>query len=38
MPIFGNGDIDRKKKHYNINEYGIDGIMIGRAPLVILGF
>lgn len=34
MPIFGNGDIDSPEKalHYK-NEYGIDGIMIGRAAI-----
>jgi tRNA-dihydrouridine synthase B len=34
MPIFGNGDIDSPQKalHYK-NEYGIDGIMIGRAAI-----
>jgi nifR3 family TIM-barrel protein len=33
-PIFGNGDIDSPEKalHYK-NEYGIDGIMIGRAAI-----
>lgn len=34
IPIFGNGDIDSPEKalHYK-NEYGIDGIMIGRAAI-----
>jgi nifR3 family TIM-barrel protein len=34
MPIFGNGDIDSPEKalHYK-NEYGIDGIMIGRSAI-----
>ena len=32
MPIFGNGDIDSPEKALQYkNEYGIDGIMIGRA-------
>jgi hypothetical protein len=34
IPIFGNGDIDspQKAKHYYEN-YGVDGIMIGRATI-----
>ena len=32
MPIFGNGDIDSPEKALKFkNEYGVDGIMIGRA-------
>jgi tRNA-dihydrouridine synthase len=34
MPIFGNGDIDSPEKIIKYkNEYGIDGIMIGRAAI-----
>ena len=34
MPIFGNGDIDSLEKVLKYkNEYGIDGIMIGRAAI-----
>jgi nifR3 family TIM-barrel protein len=34
MPIFGNGDIDSPEKALVYkNEYGIDGIMIGRAAI-----
>jgi tRNA-dihydrouridine synthase B len=34
MPIFGNGDIDSPEKALAYkNEYGIDGIMIGRAAI-----
>ncbi|GEM56396.1 tRNA dihydrouridine synthase DusB [Flavobacterium branchiophilum NBRC 15030 = ATCC 35035] len=34
MPIFGNGDIDSPQKALQYkNEYGIDGIMIGRAAI-----
>jgi tRNA-dihydrouridine synthase len=34
MPIFGNGDIDSPEKALKYkNEYGIDGIMIGRAAI-----
>ena len=34
MPIFGNGDIDSPEKALQFkNEYGIDGIMIGRAAI-----
>jgi nifR3 family TIM-barrel protein len=34
MPIFGNGDIDSPEKALQYkNEYGIDGIMIGRAAI-----
>lgn len=34
MPIFGNGDIDSPEKALKFkNEYGIDGIMIGRAAI-----
>jgi nifR3 family TIM-barrel protein len=34
MPIFGNGDIDSPEKALLYkNEYGIDGIMIGRAAI-----
>ena len=34
MPIFGNGDIDSPEKALEYkNEYGIDGIMIGRAAI-----
>ena len=34
MPIFGNGDIDSAEKAVQYkNEYGIDGIMIGRAAI-----
>ena len=34
MPIFGNGDIDNPEKALKYkNEYGIDGIMIGRAAI-----
>jgi nifR3 family TIM-barrel protein len=34
MPIFGNGDIDSPEKALRYkNEYGIDGIMIGRAAI-----
>jgi tRNA-dihydrouridine synthase len=36
MPIFGNGDIDSPEKALQYkNEYGIDGIMIGRPLLVV---
>ncbi|WP_438966166.1 tRNA dihydrouridine synthase DusB [Flavobacterium sp.] len=34
MPVFGNGDIDSPEKALEYkNEYGIDGIMIGRAAI-----
>ncbi len=34
MPIFGNGDIDSPEKALQFkNEYGVDGIMIGRAAI-----
>lgn len=34
MPVFGNGDIDSPEKALKYkNEYGIDGIMIGRAAI-----
>ncbi|MEO0059300.1 MAG: hypothetical protein RLZZ312_947 [Bacteroidota bacterium] len=34
MPIFGNGDIDSPEKALQFkNDYGIDGIMIGRAAI-----
>ena len=34
MPIFGNGDIDSPEKALKFkNEYGMDGIMIGRAAI-----
>ena len=34
MPIFGNGDIDSPEKALEFkNEYGMDGIMIGRAAI-----
>lgn len=34
IPIFGNGDIDSPEKALQYkNEYGIDGIMIGRAAI-----
>jgi nifR3 family TIM-barrel protein len=34
IPIFGNGDIDSPKKALAYkNEYGVDGIMIGRAAI-----
>jgi tRNA-dihydrouridine synthase B len=34
IPIFGNGDIDGPEKALKYkNEYGIDGIMIGRAAI-----
>ena len=34
MPIFGNGDVDSPEKALRYkNEYGIDGIMIGRAAI-----
>jgi nifR3 family TIM-barrel protein len=34
IPIFGNGDIDSPEKALEYkNEYGIDGIMIGRASI-----
>lgn len=34
IPIFGNGDIDSPEKALSYkNEYGIDGIMIGRAAI-----
>ena len=34
MPIFGNGDVDTPEKALKYkNEYGIDGIMIGRAAI-----
>ena len=34
IPIFGNGDIDSPEKALKYkNEYGIDGIMIGRAAI-----
>lgn len=34
IPIFGNGDIDSPEKALKYkNEYGIDGIMIGRASI-----
>jgi nifR3 family TIM-barrel protein len=34
MPIFGNGDIDSPEKALKFkNEYGVDGIMIGRASI-----
>jgi tRNA-dihydrouridine synthase len=33
MPIFGNGDIDVEKALQYKNEYGIDGIMIGRSAI-----
>lgn len=34
IPIFGNGDIDSPQKALDYkNEYGVDGIMIGRAAI-----
>jgi nifR3 family TIM-barrel protein len=34
MPIFGNGDVDTPEKALKYkNEYGVDGIMIGRAAI-----
>jgi nifR3 family TIM-barrel protein len=34
IPIFGNGDIDSPQKALDYkNEYGVDGIMIGRASI-----
>ncbi|HWR94001.1 MAG TPA: tRNA dihydrouridine synthase DusB [Flavobacterium sp.] len=34
MPIFGNGDIDSPEKALQFkNDYGVDGIMIGRAAI-----
>lgn len=34
IPIFGNGDVDSPEKALQMkNEYGIDGIMIGRASI-----
>ena len=34
MPIFGNGDIDSPEKALKFkNDYGVDGIMIGRAAI-----
>jgi len=34
MPIFGNGDVDSPEKALKFkNEYGVDGIMIGRAAI-----
>ena len=34
MPIFGNGDVDTPEKALKFkNEYGVDGIMIGRAAI-----
>jgi tRNA-dihydrouridine synthase len=33
MPIFGNGDDSPEKALKYKNEYGIDGIMIGRAAI-----
>src|SRR5215217_5694877 len=34
MPIFGNGDIDSPEKALQYkNQYGVDGIMIGRAAI-----
>lgn len=34
IPIFGNGDVDTPEKAlYNRQQYGVDGIMIGRASI-----
>ena len=34
IPVFGNGDVDSPQKAYRMRqEYGIDGIMIGRASI-----
>ncbi|MCZ2248728.1 MAG: tRNA dihydrouridine synthase DusB [Bacteroidia bacterium] len=34
IPIFGNGDVDSPQKALQMkNEYGVDGIMIGRASI-----
>jgi tRNA-dihydrouridine synthase B len=34
IPIFGNGDVDSPEKALQMkNEYGVDGIMIGRASI-----
>jgi tRNA-dihydrouridine synthase B len=34
IPIFGNGDIDSPQKAYEYkNQYGVDGVMIGRAAI-----
>ena len=34
IPVFGNGDIDSPEKALQYkNEYGVDGIMIGRASI-----
>ena len=39
IPVFGNGDIDSPEKAKMMKErYAVDGMMIGRVQLVILGY
>ena len=39
IPVFGNGDVDSPQKVKEVkNKYGVDGVMIGRGAMVILGY